>query len=122
MSRLQRALGHVHKQFGRHLVESEVARICEMSPSRFCREFKAAMGMTFVDYLSRHRISEAKRLLTNRNMSVTDVAAAVGFTDPSYFTRVFRKLEGASPSYYRDGLAAGGAVANEDALRAVVDA
>lgn len=122
MSRLQRALGHVHKQFGRHLVESEVARICEMSPSRFCREFKAAMGMTFVDYLSRHRISEAKRLLTNRNMSVTDVAAAVGFTDPSYFTRVFRKLEGASPSFYRDGLAAGSAVANEDALRAVVDA
>jgi len=42
-------------------------------------------------------------------MSVTDVAAAVGFTDPSYFTRVFRKIAGASPTEYREGPAALGA-------------
>jgi YesN/AraC family two-component response regulator len=100
--RLQRAIAHVSKYYGRQISESQVALVCEMSPSRFCREFKAAFGATFVEYLARHRIQEAKRLLSNRSMSVTDVAAAVGFTDPSYFTRVFRKIAGASPTEYRE--------------------
>lgn len=104
--RLQRALAHIDKHYGRLIPESEVALVCEMSPSRFCREFKAAFGVTFVEYLAHHRIHEAKRLLGNRGMSVTDVAAAVGFTDPSYFTRVFRKVAGTSPSEYRETPAA----------------
>lgn len=100
--RLQRAIAHICKNYGRQMPESEVALVCEMSPSRFCREFKAAFGATFVEYLARHRVNEAKRLLGNRSMSITDVAAAVGFTDPSYFTRVFRKIVGSSPSEYRE--------------------
>ncbi len=100
--RLQRAIAHVSKYYGRQISESQVALVCEMSPSRFCREFKAAFGATFVEYLARHRVQEAKRLLGNRSMSVTDVAAAVGFTDPSYFTRVFRKIAGASPTEFRE--------------------
>lgn len=100
--RLQRAIAHISKHYGRSIPESEVARVCEMSPSRFCREFKASFGVTFVEYLARHRVHEAKRLLSNRGMSVTDVAAAVGFMDPSYFTRVFRKIAGACPTDYRE--------------------
>jgi len=107
--RLQRAIAHISKHYARQISESEVALASEMSPSRFCREFKAAFGATFVDYLTRHRIHEAQRLLGNRSMSVTDVAAAVGFTDPSYFTRVFRKIAGASPTEYREAPAALGA-------------
>jgi len=100
--RLQRAIAHISKHFARQVPESEVALACEMSPSRFCREFKAAFGVTYVEYLARYRIQEAKRLLGNLSMSVTDVAAAVGFTDPSYFTRVFRKIAGSSPTEYRE--------------------
>ena len=100
--RLQRAIAHIAKHYGRQVPESEVALACEMSPSRFCREFKAAFGLTYVDYLARHRVTEAKRLLGNLDMSVTDVAAAVGFADPSYFTRVFRRIAGASPTEYRE--------------------
>lgn len=107
--RLQRAMAHISKHYARPISESEVALACEMSPSRFCREFKAAFGATFLEYLTRHRVYEAQRLLGNRSMSVTDVAAAVGFTDPSYFTRVFRKIAGASPTEYREAPAALGA-------------
>lgn len=103
-TRLQQAVAHLRKNYGRHIPESEVALLCEMSPSRFCREFKAAFGVTFVEYLSTHRIEEAKRLLGNPTISVTDIAAAVGFSDPSYFTRVFRKQQGISPSEYRAAL------------------
>jgi YesN/AraC family two-component response regulator len=99
--RMQAAIAHVTKNFLRPIPESEVALLCNMSPSRFCREFKAAFNETFVEYLANYRIQEAKRLLANPNMPVADVAAAVGFNDPSYFTRVFRKQEGVSPSEYR---------------------
>jgi YesN/AraC family two-component response regulator len=104
-TRLQLAIALIGKNYMRPLRESEVALSCQMSPSRFCREFKAAFGATFVEYLSNHRVSEAKRLLANPGISVTDVAAAVGFPDPSYFTRVFRKQESVSPSEYRALLA-----------------
>jgi AraC-like DNA-binding protein len=63
--------------------ESEVALLCNMSPSRFCREFKAAFAVTFVEYLATYRVSQAKRLLANPAMPVADVAVAVGFNDPS---------------------------------------
>jgi hypothetical protein len=72
-----------------------------MSPSRFCHEFKAIFAVTFVEYLAQYRMERAKRLLANPTISVADVAVSVGFNDPSYFTRVFRKQEGLSPSEYR---------------------
>lgn len=99
--RLHAAVTHVAKHYLRPIPESEVALLCNMSPSRFCREFKAAYQMTFVEYLATYRMEQAKRLLANPSMPVADVAAAVGFNDPSYFTRVFRRQEGVSPSEYR---------------------
>jgi AraC-like DNA-binding protein/ActR/RegA family two-component response regulator len=99
--RLQAAIAHIAKNFLRPIPESEVALLCNMSPSRFCREFKAAFQVTFVEYLANYRMEQAKRLLGNPSMPVADVAAAVGFNDPSYFTRVFRRQEGVSPSEYR---------------------
>ena len=100
-TRLQLALAHIAKHSVRHIPATEVAHACRLSPSRFCHEFKAAFGVTFVAYLASFRVKQAQRLLTNRNMSIADVAAAVGFDDPSYFTRVFRKQMRVSPSEYR---------------------
>jgi AraC-like DNA-binding protein len=99
--RLEAALAYITKNFLRTVSESEVATLCNLSPSRFCREFKAAFGVTFGEYLASYRMSQAKRLLANPHMPVADVAGAVGFNDPSYFTRVFRKQEGVSPSEFR---------------------
>ena len=105
--RLRVAIAHVAKYYLRRISEAEVARMCEMSPSRFCREFKAAFGVTFVEYVAAQRMLHAKRLLANPTMPVGDVAMAVGFNDPSYFTRVFRKQEGVSPSEYRASVSPG---------------
>jgi AraC-like DNA-binding protein/CheY-like chemotaxis protein len=99
--RMQAAIAHVAEHYLRAIPESEVARLCSMSPSRFCREFKAAFDMTFVEYLANYRMTQAKRLLANPSMPVADVAVAVGFSDPSYFTRVFKRQEGVAPSEYR---------------------
>jgi YesN/AraC family two-component response regulator len=104
--RLRLAIVHVAKHFSRRISESEVARLCDMSPSRFCREFKGTFGVTFVEYLTTYRVQQAKRLLENPGMAVGDLALSIGFDDPSYFSRVFRKHAGVSPSEYRQAVTA----------------
>jgi AraC-like DNA-binding protein len=100
--RLQPAIMHITRHFTERVRGSEVAALCNMTPYHFSREFKAAFGVTFQDFLLNFRIAEARRLLANPRMSVTDVAAAAGFPDPSYFARAFKRRTGRSPSEYRE--------------------
>ena len=91
----------IAKHYAEAIGETAMAKMCGMSPFRFSRAFHVAYGMTFRDYLSEHRLSHAKRLLGNPQISVTDVAAMTGFDDPSYFARLFRKRTGSSPTGFR---------------------
>jgi AraC-like DNA-binding protein len=69
-----------------------------MSPFRFSRGFKEAFGIAFRDYVVRYRLRQAYSLLKNPNISITDVAFSVGFSEVSYFSRIFKKYFGVSPS------------------------
>src|SRR5690606_4338825 len=59
-------------------------------------------GLTFQEYVIRFRLREAGRLLKNPNAQVSEVAYLVGFNDPSYFTKVFRRYTGVSPSQFAE--------------------
>jgi len=58
--------------------------------------------MTPWQYLNRYRVLQAQKLLRATDDSVTAIAGAVGFSDPAYFSRVFRKEAGVSPKAYRN--------------------
>jgi|MudIll2142460700_1097286.scaffolds.fasta_scaffold02512_4 YesN/AraC family two-component response regulator len=103
-TRVQRAIPHIAKHFATRIGEPAVAELCGMSPFRFSREFRAAFGVSFQEYLCNLRLTEARRLLENYAMPIADVGAAVGFEDPSYFARVFKRVVGLSPSDYRASL------------------
>ena len=79
----------------------EIARALNVSKFHFCRKFKHATGLTFVEYLSRVRIEKAKILLHNKKLRITDIAYEVGFQSLTHFNRIFRKLVGHSPTEYR---------------------
>jgi YesN/AraC family two-component response regulator len=64
--------------------------------------FKKTTGIKFVDYLNRVRIQNAKRLLLRENIGIEQVAFQVGFKDHAYFARLFKKMEGYTPSDYRN--------------------
>ncbi|GMA62794.1 bifunctional transcriptional activator/DNA repair enzyme AdaA [Alicyclobacillus fastidiosus] len=64
--------------------------------------FKRVVGVTPREYLLQKRIAQAKRLLDEREFSVTDIAASVGFVNAAHFSTVFRKQIGLSPSEYRN--------------------
>jgi YesN/AraC family two-component response regulator len=114
--KLRLACEFIAKHYAQAIGETAMAKMCGMSPFRFSRAFHVAYGITFRDYLSEHRLSHAKRLLSNQQISVTDVAAMTGFDDPSYFARLFRKRTGTSPTGFRTALTAGLAAPAETVL------
>ena len=77
-----------------------MAHRVSFSPFYFSKLFKKAFGLSFIEYLTHLRIERAKSLLT-QGMSVREVSDIVGFTEPNYFTRVFKKETGLTPSSYQ---------------------
>ncbi len=100
---LAAAVAYVASNFRGKIREVDAANLCRMSPFRFSRAFKRAYGITFSEYLSRFRLKEALRLMEHPGATITEVAYAVGFNDTSYFTKVFKRLLGQSPSEFRTG-------------------
>ena len=105
--RLAPALHFVQKSFRRKIRNSEVARICGMSSFHFSHEFAETYSLTFQEFVLRYRIFEACRELQHPNIPVTNVAYSVGFNDPSYFARVFRRFIDLSPSEYCEQVSRG---------------
>jgi YesN/AraC family two-component response regulator len=62
--------------------------------------FKKETGSTVIDFINKHRIDEAKRLLLVGAGDLRDIALRVGFEDVNYFSRVFKKYEGVAPSKF----------------------
>jgi YesN/AraC family two-component response regulator len=89
------AIYYVAQHFDEKIQNS---KLCAMSPFRFSRGFKEAFGIAFRDYVVRYRLRQAHILLKNPNVTITDVAFSVGFSEVSYFSRMFKKYFGVSPS------------------------
>jgi AraC-like DNA-binding protein len=77
-----------------------------MSVSWFIRSFKEYTGSTPTQYILSLRISNAQTLLGSTNYNITEIAEIVGYDNPLYFSRLFRKQSGMSPSEFRNRLRA----------------
>lgn len=74
------------------------------SEAYFCRFFKQNFDKNFIMYLSELRVEKAKELLEDMTINVKDISQKVGFRDSGYFTKVFKRVTGVTPSEYRYGL------------------
>ena len=99
-AKLAPSIYYVQKNFGRRIYSAVVARLCSLSTTHFSRAFKQAFTITFQEFLLRYRIAEACRQFRVPGVPISDVAYGVGFSDASYFARVFRRYVGVSPSEY----------------------
>src|SRR5690606_36577925 len=99
---LSRSLQYVERNYRDKVSSAKAATLCNLTTIQFSRLFKETYGLTFQEYVIRFRIREVARLLRNPNAQVSDVAFLVGFNDPSYFTKVFRRYTGVSPSRYAE--------------------
>jgi YesN/AraC family two-component response regulator len=91
----------IHEHSDEELSLTKVAKSVHISPNYLSEKFKEVTGVNFVDYIARHRIEKARKLLQNLNLRISEIAFAVGFQSLSQFNRVFKKLAGKSPTAYR---------------------
>lgn len=101
---MQKILLYIDEHYSRQLTLTEVAREFHFNPSYLSNYFTLHNKEGFNEYLNRVRIGKACLLLKeNPGLSIAEISSLVGYSDHSYFTRVFRKLMGISPSQYRKG-------------------
>jgi AraC-like DNA-binding protein len=98
---IRRAVKLIEQNYMQPLTLPAVAKEIGVSPFHFSRVFRTKTGTSFKAYLNQVRIEAAKRLMREQEVNVTETCFAVGFNDLSYFSRVFRKMEGINPSAYR---------------------
>ena len=80
---------------------SSIAQAYNISTSHFIRSFKKTYGLTPNEYRQNYRINQAMNLLKTTNLSVQDISYQCGFSDPFYFSRLFKSKSGLSPYKYR---------------------
>ena len=78
-----------------------VAETVALSPSHFSTIFSQSLGKTFIEYLTDQRINYAKNLLVTTDSKLTSITLEIGYSDSNYFSYLFKKKEGMSPSEYR---------------------
>lgn len=99
------AIETIRQNAEKNLSLRELARAAHLSVFHFARSFKNTTGFTPMEYLEKTRINRAQELLASRpQMQLKEIAQAVGYGDPAYFSRVFHKRAGVSPRDYRKSL------------------
>lgn len=97
---IQHAIAIMQEDFAHLYGIEDLAQRLEVSPSHLIRKFSATVGISPGQYLTQVRIHFAKRLLRSGTISLEMVAACTGFSNASYFGKVFRRITGMSPSAY----------------------
>ncbi|AZK49071.1 helix-turn-helix domain-containing protein [Paenibacillus lentus] len=101
---LQRALLYIGQKYKEDISMEESAEFVNLSPHYFSKLFKQYTGENFIDYVTRLRMEESKRLIQEQRLSLKEICFEVGYNDPNYFSRVFKKVLGMTPSEYRQQL------------------
>ena len=83
---------------------NKMAEVVGINPFYLSHLFRKELGISFLEYLTSVRISIAKKLLQQTNLSILEVCLEVGYQDPSNFAKIFRKKEGIRPTEYRKNL------------------
>ena len=100
--KLQRTTAYIKDHLAQELSLSTIAAVGETSPAHFARLFKYATGLAPHQYVIRCRMDQATRLLTETDMSLSEIGLRVGCADQSHFTALFHKYVSMTPKAYRD--------------------
>lgn len=99
--RLSDVFEYVKNNFKQDISLDEIAQIANLTPTSFCRMFKAKTQKHFVEYLNEIRVSNACKYLIETDMGMSEIAYECGYKTASNFNKLFKKLTGTTPKEYR---------------------
>jgi len=114
---MAKATDYIAGRYHHDLGIDEVAEFIGLSCSHFCVLFKRETGYTFLEYLTKLRIEKACSILRHSDVKVYQVAPLVGYQDPRYFTQVFKKMTGKTPTEYRTAVSEGNPENNAEVIQ-----
>lgn len=98
---VRQAMAYLHEHYAEPISREDLARRVGLSDDYLTSCFHKELGLTPIAYLNRYRVQQAKQLLAYTHKSITEIALDVGFSNSSYFSRIFRRETGMSPEAYR---------------------
>lgn len=101
---VKKVIAYIDTHYMEALSIEGIAESVYLTPTYLCVLFKKNTGKTINNYLTEVRLEKARELLSRDNLHLQDICYRVGYLSPSYFSRLFRKYYGMSPSEYRDSL------------------
>lgn len=91
----------IETHYMEELSMKNVAHAMNYSDAYFCKLFKQCFHVNFSTYLNQYRIEKAKSMMENPRITIKDIGTACGYTDSNYFSRVFKRITGQTPTEYR---------------------
>lgn len=91
----------VHEFYNQGITLDEIAAELQMTPEYLGTQFRKKVGVTYSTYLKQYRIEKAKKMLIGTELKTYEIAQKVGYTDPKYFSKVFKEVTGELPGDYK---------------------
>lgn len=98
--KVEKVIRYMHENINKRLTLNEFSELVQLSPTYLSRTFKETTGYSLIEFFNRIKIDKGKELLNDGDKKVKEVAGLLGFKDEFYFSRIFKKIEGISPSEY----------------------
>lgn len=99
---LNPVLIYISENYSEKITLESVSKACNLSVFYLSKLFKKNTGMKFIDYINLYKIEKAKQLLENTDMSIINISMSLGYDESGYFSKVFKKVVGVTPSAYRN--------------------
>ena len=101
---INKAIDFIHINYSRKIRVFDVTKFIGLDRKYISKLFKDIVGVTIQDYLISFRINKAKEMMKDKQLSIGDISRSVGYDNPLIFSKIFKKVNGLSPSKYRDSM------------------
>lgn len=102
--RIRDIISYIEKNYASPITLDNISQYIHICKSECSRFFKKYMNITLFEFITQYRIEKSMNYLINTNYSIIEIANLVGYNDPNYYAKVFRRIKGCSPRYYRNNV------------------
>ncbi len=99
---LLKAMEYIRDNFHNGITLNDVAKHVNLNTYYLSKLFKKEIGINFIDYITSYRMKKARELLRNTDIAIINISIELGYNEPNYFSQVFKKKFGITPSQYRE--------------------